>query len=558
MIVSGINQDLGKNLQSTLEFLKDGRRPREAVFQEIIDFVLPGLEDYLRQKPPGTRVDDRGYGSAGLRTLQRAVDGLFGYLVAPNLSWHREEMANSELQDVPEVRKWTQDLTEHFAYRFNETNFYGAIVTLFEHSLALGYGDIFVDKDKARNDIICYNPHPGELYLAENKYNEVDTIFRVTQMQRGQAVEKFGEEAIKLKLDDAWIRAANDNPFQYVPFLHAVYPRKNYNPNKLGPKNMKYASVWMELQKNKVVLESGYRSNPHFIWRPKKGNTPYGNGPAEDAKIEIAQDSEVWRTLVAAAQRSVEPPYNAHVDMEGQVDLTPHGINYYTNADHILRPVQTGINYPIGTDILDRVQSIIEKHFNIEFFLMLSQMEGVQPRNQLEIMERRGEQATVLARPVDRLQKEVLKPLFDRYFDIDMELGKIPPIPDILMETGGEKIKVTFLGPLAQAQKRSLEIQGINAGLEHSAAFVNIFGQNILDNVDSDGLYRDILKIDGFPQERLLDLPKVYEIREGRRQSAMEEMELQNEERQAKVVKDYAQADRAVDGKLSKEIENAQ
>jgi len=537
---------LADKIIKTTDQLKEARQPRESVFQNIIDLILPGLEDFLRQSKPGTGESAGRYGGFGISQLQLFADGMFGYLVAPSINWFVFQMSQDIQNEIPEIRKWTQDLTEHFRWRFNQTNFYDAMSTTFEHAGALGFANIFSEEVKETGEIIFHTYHPGELLFSENKYGAVDSVFRKCKIKAGIAVEKFGEKVLPQTI----VNIAKSSPLEEYDFIHAVYPREDVKPGKLGSKNMPFASVWICETEKKKVQEKGYNLNPYHIWRYKKGSTPYGRGPAEDALVEIMQDNVIQRSVLGAAQRSVEPPMNAPGEMEGQVDLTPHGLNWYSDPAAKITPIHAVTQFPVTLEVMQRIEGVIERHFKVEFFTLLAQRESVQPRTATEIIELQGEKAAVLGRPLARFYKEHIYPIFDRVYQIDMEAGRIPPVPDILMDQGGQ-IKIEMLGPLAQAQKKLFQMQGYNAGMEQLAMAAQLFGPEVLDVINSDQTVRGILRMVGWDQDAINSQEDVAKIRFARMQAQREMEEQERMAEGAETAKKLAMADKALGGKVS-------
>jgi hypothetical protein len=54
---------------------------------------------------------------------------------------------------------------------------------------------------------------------------------------------------------------------------------------------------------------------------------------------------------------------------------------------------------------------------------MWAQMEGVQPRNELEIIERKGEKLIQLGPVLERFENEALDPAIERCFNIMLRAG---------------------------------------------------------------------------------------------------------------------------------------
>ena len=83
--------DKVNDIKKTLKILGEIRTQREKVWQDIIDYVLPGLETVLIQDVTdrGKRIGSKRYDGSGVSALQLFADGLYGYLVSPSIPWLR-------------------------------------------------------------------------------------------------------------------------------------------------------------------------------------------------------------------------------------------------------------------------------------------------------------------------------------------------------------------------------------------------------------------------------------------------------------------------------------
>ena len=184
-----------KQIKDRLKALKEIRQPREAIWQDIIEYVLPGLEYFLIQDldKPGGRIGKNRYDGTGVSALQLFADGLFGYLISPAIAWLRFILSR-DLMKVDEIRKWLQDVEHHYYDVFSQTNFYDNMSTYFEYAPAIGYACMYMEEDVNQGKIVFNVYHPSGTYLAENKYGYVDTVYREEKITAEMAVKKFGKE----------------------------------------------------------------------------------------------------------------------------------------------------------------------------------------------------------------------------------------------------------------------------------------------------------------------------------------------------------------------------
>jgi hypothetical protein len=198
--------------------------------------------------------------------------------------------------------------------------------------------------------------------------------------------------------------------------------------------------------------------------------------------------------------------------MRGSESVIPGGYNYFKQADQQIQPINTGANYPITIQVVDGFQKRIRNWFHVDFFLMLMQ-QAAGNKTATEVVALQGEQAAILS-PLIVNQSAALSAIIKRTFNILYRQGKIPEPPAALAGSGAE-LKIEFVGPLAQAQKRYHQAGGIAQSLSLAQPVLGLFPQSG-DLIDGDELIKSILDNNGFPQTALREDKDVEEIRAAR------------------------------------------
>jgi len=142
-------------------------------------------------------------------------------------------------------------------------------------------------------------------------------------------------------------------------------------------------------------------------------------------------------------------------------------------------------------------------------------MEGIQPRNTMEIAERKEEKLLALGPVLENIYTGQLEPVIDRTYEVLENRGLLPPPPP---ELQGTELKIEYISMLAQAQK------AISTGsIERLFSFAgNLAAVNpsVLDKIDMDegvDIYGDLL---GAPPSILVPDEEVKKIREARAEQA--------------------------------------
>ncbi len=530
-----------KDIQAYCGYLESERKYWDTgIWQDIADYVTPIREDLQGNQPQGTIQGTKAYDGTAIYAVNLAADGTHGYMYDPASMWFDMRLPRQlrHIEKESSVRNYFEDMKSVGYSALQDSNFYTEMRTFLKDFFGIGTATMLPEEDLQNNKICCHTLHPREGYIAEDMYGNVDTFFRKIKLTARQAFEKFDKE----KLSDPIKNCLRDsgNPYTQFDFIHAVFPRKDFDSRKLSSTNKKYASIWIEAGGKKILKEGGYDLFPYMVARySKSGNEVYGRSPAAFALPEIKALNVISKGLLGATQRSVQPSWMIPVEMKNKARLTPDGMNYY-GGDYNRRiyPVNSNINFPAGLDREQAKQEIIEKHFHVDFFLMLQRAEREMTAR--EIIERMGEKASVMAASLGSLMG-MTDNFLDYVFYIEEKAGRTPPVPDILRQYGGAKIDIVYTGQLAQAQKRLFETQGIRLGLELAAPIFQIM-PDTLDNINWDDTAVQLLKSNGFPQSVLNDPKTIQDIRQGRQQQQAADKQKVDSDIVAETIKKLSQA----------------
>ena len=157
---------------------------------------------------------------------------------------------------------------------------------------------------------------------------------------------------------------------------------------------------WEEREKDAIRV-GGYKSFPFVTWRYRiEGIEKYGRGPSHDALPDIKGLNAMAKTLLQAGHKAANPPLNIPEEMKDKVRNKPGGANYYLDPGRVVMPWPVSTNYPIGVDQWDRKKKQVESHYYIDFWKLLTQL--TQRMTAMEVAERRGEKATLIATPISK------------------------------------------------------------------------------------------------------------------------------------------------------------
>lgn len=447
--------------------------------------------------------------SAPSNYLSTLVSGLVGYSISPNIEWFKLQLENMQLLDLYGVRDWLEDTEEVLIAEYARSNLYSEVKNVIESAAVIGHGVLLCDEDLKEGKLRFSAIRCNEVYLDVNEYGVIDTVFRKYLMTLRNAVDFFGLENLDEKHRENYKDVAkwNDN----ITILFAVLPRYDYDDKFKDAKNKPFAAFYIDLDSNKIIQESGYDECPYAVFEwDKIPGLAYSNSPAISALPDIKELNIAKKTSMEICQTSAEPPMRVS-DSIRNISLVPRGFTVIHSPDDIIEPIRTGENYPITLNEVEGMKQAVKDWFNVDFFLMLQQKQGKMTATEVE--ELQGEKSAVLSNLVISLN-ETLTKIITRSFNLLAKSGKIPPLPES-MANYSTSMKIDFIGPLAQAQKKHHTLGGIQQALAIAVPILQMF-PNAGDFIDGDELMKRALNGNGMPQKVIREDDDVQKIREER------------------------------------------
>jgi hypothetical protein len=366
----------------------------------------------------------------------------------------------------------------------------------------------------------------GQYWIGQNYRHRVDTLYRRCYMTVEQVVGRFVSRpdgmdwsVVSNTIKNLYDRGQYD---EWVTIYHAIEPRKNRDASKLDKRNKPFLSnYWEDGQTSDTMLEeSGFNANPILAPRwETTGEDVYGSGhPGAISLPGIKMLQVEQRDKGEAITKMHKPPMVGPTSLKNQKSsVLPGSITYVDSTSN--RPAYHSafdVRFDVSAVMNDiqEVQNRIDRVWYADLFMAITRMEGVQPRNEFELVQRKEEQLLQLGPVIDRQQNELLAPIVDYVFQLGVENGLFPEAPE---ELQGEDLKVEYISILAQAQK------AVSTGaIERGVGFVgNLAGlkPDILDKVDFDQSVDEYFDMVGAPPTIIRSDDDVIRIRKDREQA---------------------------------------
>lgn len=420
------------------------------------------------------------HGMLAARTLR---SGMFAGITSPARPWRRVTTPDPELAEYGKVKQWLAQINKNMRTLDQRSNLYNALPTVFGDTGIFSISAMGIFEDEA-DGFRCYNFPVGSYWLACNNRHVVDTFYRELQLTVRQIVMEYGKlsasgvpswDNFSPSLKALWDKGSYETP---IMVGHLIYPNVDYNPKMLDAKFKKYSSCAFELATTRhsqgggelFLRESGL--NSFRILAPRWGVTGedvYGTDcPGMDALGTTKEIQLLEKRKSKAIEKQLNPALKGPPSLRNQrVSLIAGDITLVDERDGRsgLSPIhEVNVNINDVINDIERKEHRVSRAFHEDMFLMLDQMEGIQPRNEAEIAERHEEKLLALGPVLEKLNDELLDPLTDIEFEIMQGIGMVPEPPE---ELQGMELKIEYESVMAKAQK----LVGV-AGTERFFSFV--------------------------------------------------------------------------------------
>ena len=475
-----IEQKVGtKTFKEYLEYmrtvLRADRAPFDAQWREVSKFVSPHRTRFNQYEK--NRADVNPWNSIinniATTALRVAVSGMFAGNMSPARPWFALEHSDDQVMERDEVKEWLRSVEKLILSVLRESNFYNMAPTTLEDLIAFGTGLMtHVDNDKT---IARFYSHPiGSYYLGLDEELNVNYSVREFTQTVYQVVSMFGEDNVSRQVKSAYDAG---NYKIDVAIVHHVMPniiRQGENPFALGKP---YLGVYYETgtgrvgsrfslntsaQRNNDFLRvEGFNERPFFAprWSVTGEDTYATKCPGLVALGDTKQLQTEEKRKGQAIDKKTNPPLQAPPGTK-DVNSLPGGVTYLQtgveNSKGITKLYDVDLNLSDLRDDISAVERRIKDAFFVPLFLAITEMEGVQPRNEFELINRHDEALLQLGPVLQQIQGEFLSPIVERVFaqlqraDDNGRNGILPPLPDILV---GDPLNVRYISTLAQAQR---------------------------------------------------------------------------------------------------------
>lgn len=469
--------------------------------------------------------------------------GFMGGASSSSRPWYRLGTEDPDLNKFGRVKNWLHEVTRRMQIVHRRSNLYNVLPTYYLELGTFGMASMFGFEDY--KSVIRFYPQTiGEYYIAANERNAIDVNYSKIIMSVGQVVDRYGIDNVSTQVRHDYMHG---NVQRNVELVRAIEPNDDRVVESKFAKNKPFRSVTFEDKgdQDQCLRESGFDEFPAFTTRWQTLSTDSyptqcpGMDTLGDAKaLQIQQ-----KRKAEMIDKIVRPPMQGPAKLQNMpVSTLPGGTTFYDTVNGQadgLRPVYE-VKPSIGelsTDIQE-TQQRIKSGFFVDLFLMISQMDGIQPRQTLEIMERKEEKLLMLGPVLGRLDEELFDPMIDRTFSMMERAGLLPPPPP---ELEGMDLRVDYISIMHQAQQ-AVGTQSLEQTFGFAGSLAALRPEAI-DKLDVDEAIEQYADMKGADPKVIVSAEDVAKVRAGRAQQVAQQQRAEQMASMAQGAKTLSETD---------------
>ncbi len=509
-----------------------------AYWSELAKYFIPRRYKWLvtaNLMNRGSPLNDQIVDSTGTLALRTMAAGLWTGLTSPSRPWFKLGVGLPWVKLDADGKEWLEDTEQRVYTVLAQSNFYTTLAQAFQDVACFGTAPVLIYEDS--EDVIrCYLPCAGEYYLAAGGRLSIDTLFREFTLTVEQIVDMFTLENCPQEVRTLWETSSLDQEFVIG---HAIEPNFELPARGLSrpavtvvPGGYPYREVyWLRGRNtNKALSIKGFHERPFMVARwSTVSNDPYGRSPAMDCLGDVKQIQQETRRKAEFIEKGVRPPMGADPALKNEpASIIPGHITYVSTAN-----AQKGF-WPLFephpqwlaglTEDIKEVQQRIKDAMFVNLFMAISQMEGVQPRNELELTKRDLERLQELGPFVEMFENEFAGPAIRRVLGILERRRMLRPMPPSLR---GVPLKIIYLSIMKLAQKSSESVAMKDAFATLGALSAAAKAAGVPDPirvVDLDKSFRHYADLNNYPPDCLYTEEEVKEHDEIRAKAQQDSM----------------------------------
>ncbi len=447
-------------------------------------------------------------------------NGILGNYMPKSTNWWVQQMSDMKLMDSKRVREWLQDTDEHLRAVLtqsgpDEANYYNQKLVSINDAGVIGDSFMYIEHDQETGKQMFMCPHPREFRIRRDFWGRVVAIHHRFNKTIRQVKDEFGEGS----LSESQRLALENSPNQKVQIIHAIHKNRDYEPGKAGVINMKWQHKYLNVEFKKIIKDDGSETLNPIPWSLNRPSTEsYGRGIVSQMFVEILTANFMGRDILIASQQAARPAMLIPSALKHKLRTGAAGKTFVGNkemqglkmGDLVSRLIDSS-GYPFGENNHEKWQELVNQRFGKSLFLALNSADPSAYQNIDMVRGMQAERAVLMA-PFLGTLGGITDREFDRIYEIELNSGRAPEVPDEVLQSQNGRIDIQYIGPLAQILKQYYETGNLLQTVANMSAVMSVAPDSDIV-VDGDELMRKILESGNTPEEIILSREDVAEIK---------------------------------------------
>lgn len=548
--------ETAQDILSRQSRMEQVRRFYEPMWQSAAEYTAPDAPDFIYNSfssggydNQASRTDRRVrkvYDTTAITGGERLAAGLESLITPQSEKWHGLSTAALDDEETDEEREWAEKVRDFlFSIRYSSNSGYvPAMQSCYANIVRFGPAYLYAEEDFSGRYVRYRSLPVSEVWIARNKWGEVDTLHRKYKRSARVCYQMFGEKL------PAKIKEMAKKPGQMdelVTLVQSISPNYDRRTFRVGTQSIyldgPFRSCHVVADGETIVKEKDFQSFPVacFNWGRVDGDD-YGTSPILRLMSEIKGASSTGKHALRGVQGITDPALGLGSKVDWLPPLDPgsrHPGLIDERGQMMAQPIITGARPDFAFQLIDRSRQTIQEGLYVNLFQTLVS----KPSNQTatEALIRQEEKGALLG-PAGSSIQGGLAMQTDRELSILEGMGLYEAesrfAPPASLE--GKDIRVNFTSPLDILRKAG-EAKAVVELFSVAGQFAQ-FDPAIMDNLDADEGLRVFHSAGRAPQSVLKRKEEVEAIRAQKAKAAQAQAGMAAAQAGAQVAKDAVPA----------------
>lgn len=516
-------------LRKHFDQLRTARKIYEKTWDDITEYYDPsqGTFVYKQQKFDPQRKSFKRLESTPINASRQLMARVNAEMTGNSTRWFDFREPDPKIDKKELVRRCLQALSDRTYNILNNGVFRTAHIEFLMNWILYGTAcmEAVIDDGKPLFKAIPTR----EIYIAEDKNNKIDTVYRSFSMTYRQCCQYFGDDVLPCQVHEHGLQ----DPFYDVELLHCVKPNSEYNPDKKVNTKFKFISMYLCMETNDIIKVGYFKKQPYVVARFwKRSGESYGGSAAMDALPDTRLLNLMQEASLRILQRKSEPPLvMAHDSVVLPVKITPNGMNYggmTADGKRLIGELfENRDNDQVILEAMEQKRQSIRSAFFVD--PLINRDKSI--RTAAEVNKRTDEELVGITPFLARLEIEYLMPILDFVLDWVLANNRTIPIPP---ELHNHIPAIEFSAPLAQTQ-RGQELQNMVQLLQMVQNLAQV-DPSVIQHIDMNNVLAELVDLLSVPMDIVKPAQVVAQLQAAQAKAQAQQQQMQQANEAAKTI----------------------